>query len=171
MAEHLLFVQFNHQLNKYMLPIDKEKEITIGNRITDTITIEGIDDPLHVMWDGSLCYIQGQELNINERKSITVNDEQIQVYLIGEQYNNGIVYDLTLRDYITFGTHDHDDIVFLSSQSTVNAILFRGNEQKPHMLQVHSGDVYHNYQKVTGTVHIESGDHLFLDGMFLTIRD
>ncbi len=171
MAEHLLFVQFNHQLNKYMLPIDKEKEITIGNRITDTITIEGIDDPLHVMWDGSLCYIQGQELNINERKSITVNDEQIQVYLIGEQYNNGIVYDLTLSDYITFGTHDHDDIVFLSPQSTVNAILFRGNEQKPHMLQVHSGDVYHNYQKVTGTVHIESGDHLFLDGMFLTVRD
>src|SRR5699024_10132700 len=171
MAEHLLLIQSRKQLYKYGLSSGKEKEISIGNDTKHTSTIPFLDTKLNMYWDGEICHVQDKELRLNEQMSISINDESMYLYVISNQFTSGVPLDVTMKEYITFGKHESDDIVILTPQGETNAVFYTDNDQKSYTLQVHNGDVYHNYNRVTGNIHIEPGDHLFLEGIFIIVGE
>lgn len=48
-------------------------------------------------------------------------------------------------------------------------MLIRDQLESSFKLEVYSGEVYHNFLRVTGNTVIEPGDQLFLDGLMIKI--
>src|SRR5690625_3617162 len=108
MAEKILMVSYRDHLHKCHLPGDEKKEITVGNAWTDTVTFLTLEQRLPIVWDGKACIIEESMLQVNEQKTIHIDNSPMQFYLIDAMSSD--VYDIAAKRSITFGANEYDDV-------------------------------------------------------------
>lgn len=166
MAQKTLVISYGDQLHKCHLPENDAKEITIGNDWSRTVTFLALDHSLSVTWDGKACNIEGNVLHINE--SLTINQaDPLHFYLTDVKERH--IYDTTGKHSVTFGGNEYDDVQI--EGVNVDFTLIREHAQSLFKLEIHKGDIYHNYYRTTGNVCLEPGDELFFDGVTVLIND
>ncbi|MBL5768608.1 type VII secretion protein EssC [Heyndrickxia sporothermodurans] len=165
MAQRLLLLNDGNQLHKCHLKKNKPQKITIGSDWSNTITFEGWRQPLTMEWDGEVCQIGEQQLRINEQ--LVWKNEAHQMRFFLTDATEWDKYDTTRCESITLGANEYDDVKI--KNTTVDALLIRDQLESSFKLEVYSGEVYHNFLRVTGNTVIEPGDQLFLDGLMIKI--
>ncbi|MBO1910901.1 type VII secretion protein EssC, partial [Microvirga sp. 3-52] len=68
---------------------------------------------------------------------------------------------------LTFGPNDYDEVKI--QNSTVDFLFSRTQLEEAYELKVFSGRVYHNHSLVIGSVMLEPGDQLYVDGVLIQI--
>src|SRR5699024_10410162 len=121
---------------------------------------------ISVDWDGNVCHIDGQLLHKNEQITIA-GEEPVRFYLTDPIDSH--IFDIAGKQSITFGGKSYDDIIV--SGLNVDLVLIREHESTGFQLEVHAGDVYHNFSRTKGNAHLEPGDQLFFDGIVVLIRE
>ncbi|MBV7509286.1 type VII secretion protein EssC [Bacillus sp. sid0103] len=165
MAQRLLLLSYKDHLHKCHLTINEPKTITVGNDRSNTITFIDLHPALSIMWDGAVCTIGKQQLQLNECLTLNTHDEPIQIYF--KEETERCVYDTTENYSITFGANDYDDVKI--KNAALDFVLIREHLGDPFKLEVFDGQVYHNYVRTTGVLLLEPGDQLFFDGMMMKI--
>ncbi len=156
-------ISYGDQLHKCHLPDDEQKEITIGNDWSDTVTFAALDQSFSVKWDGKVCHVKGKTLQMNEQLILG----EVFFYLIDP--NEWHIYDVAGKQGITFGINEYDDVQL--KDITVDFALTRGYSQQLFNLELHKGVMYHNYSRITGNILLQSGDELFFDGVTVQINE
>ncbi|MEN1967623.1 type VII secretion protein EssC [Lentibacillus sp. N15] len=165
MAQKTLMVSYGDQLHKCHLPDETPKELTVGNERADAMTFFSLDRSVNVSWDGDVCHIDDHLLHINEQLTVT-GELPIHFYLTDATESH--IYDIAGKRSITFGTHDYDDVTI--ADVTVDFILLRDHDGENFYLEVHEGDIYHNFSRVNGYIQLTPGDQLFFDGVMVLVR-
>ncbi|GAE94508.1 FtsK/SpoIIIE family protein [Gracilibacillus boraciitolerans JCM 21714] len=119
---------------------------------------------LSVNWDGENCLIEGEILKNNRQWSLK-NEEKVELFLVDDRDQS--IYDTAGKQHITFSQNAFDDVIIENIEADL--VLFR--EQKGLRLEVHDGKVFHNYTLTNGNILIESGDHLFFDGVRVIVHE
>lgn len=166
MAQKTLVVSYNYQLHKCHLTIGTPKEMTVGNDWSDTLTFLTLDQSISINWDGEFCYIGDQLLN--QHKQLTVANGGTADFFLTDSTEVQI-YDTAGKHSITFGVYDYDD--FSIADTNADFLLIRDQVERGFQLEVHGGNVYHNYSLITDVVHVETGDLLFFDGVEVLIHE
>ncbi|WP_449354459.1 type VII secretion protein EssC [Virgibacillus natechei] len=161
MAENILTVSYKDQLHTCHLPDGEEKEITIGNDWADTVTFLPLEQRLQAAWDGKACTIEDKMLHVNGQTTIQTESHPMHFYL--SDAKDGDVYDIAAKRSITFGSNEYDDVRV--SGTSVDFVLLRKHIQWLFKIEVHQGEIFHNYVRTSGDVAVEPGDHLFFNGV------
>ncbi|GIO23676.1 type VII secretion protein EssC [Oceanobacillus sp. J11TS1] len=161
MAENKLTVSYENELHTCRLPLGEEKEITIGKDWADTITFLPLKQCLSIAWNGEACIIADDVLYANEQKMVHIEGRPMHFYL--SDVKGGDAYDIAAKRSITFSSNQYDDVCV--SGTSVDFVLLRERIERLFKLEVHQGEVFHNYVRISGDVVIEPGDQLFFDGV------
>ncbi|MGY0691178.1 type VII secretion protein EssC [Virgibacillus sp. FSP13] len=163
MAQKTLMISYGDQLHKCHLPDDEQKEITIGNDWSNTVTFAALDQSFSVKWDGKVCHVKGKALHLNEQLTLG----EVLFHLIDLSERN--IYDVAGKQGITFGINEYDDVQL--KDITVDFALTREQSHQLFNLELHKGVMYHNYSRITGNVLLHPGDELFFDGVTVLINE
>ncbi|WP_042221347.1 type VII secretion protein EssC [Oceanobacillus manasiensis] len=163
MVQKTLVVNYGDQLHKTDLLEGTPKKIIVGNNWSDTLTFLTLDHPITVEWDGESCYLDNQPLSQKRQLSLP-NGKMIQFYLtdLEERY----LFDIAAKQHITVSKNEYDDVSIKDMEAEV--FLFR--EQEGFRLEVHAGEVFHNFSYTEGNAYLETGDQLFFDGVTMIVR-
>lgn len=167
MTEPVLMMSYQEQLHKCMLPHQEEKEVTIGNNISDTFTFPALSEAYSVHWDGKTCQVQNTQCSLHDTVTLGTGDEQVFCYLLDneERYH----YDTANRKMISIGSAADNDIQI--NALTADIILLRETLAAPFTVYVQAGDVFHNYARIRKKENTTIGDQLFFDGVQLFLGD
>lgn len=167
MAKKILMACFGDQLHKCGFGDGMPKTVTIGKQWTDTMTFYGFSRPFVIHWNGKTCEIDNHKLNVNEQLVLPTEAGPLTLYLTDEasQYS----YDIAGKSHLTVGPSEYDDL-FLEGISA-QFFLTREPDWTSFQLTLQDGRVFLNYARLTGNAKIAPGDHLFFDGMTLSIEN
>ncbi|MEK4801149.1 type VII secretion protein EssC [Oceanobacillus sp. FSL K6-0118] len=164
--QQTLFVSFKDQLHKCQLPADVPKEITIGINWSDTLTFTGLDESIHLNWDGRACFWGDEPVHLQE--PLTINQES-PVHLYVTDATEEHLLDTAGKQIITVGEQTYDDIQIKGIP--VDFVITRDDLEDSFQLEVYQGSVYHNYFLVNKRKVLEAGDELFFHGVTLSIHE
>lgn len=167
MAQQILMLSYGDQLHKCHLPESEQQEMTIGNDWSDTVTLPALDQSISVAWDGKACNIKGNTLHMNEQLTIHIENSPMHFYL--SHFENSKVYDTADKHSITFSANEYDDVSI--SRTSVDFVLIRERGGQLFQLEVHHGDVYHNFSRTNGNKFVTPGDQLFFDGVTILVSE
>src|SRR5690625_4181494 len=167
MIKPVLMVSFGKQLHKCSLHPTEEQAITIGNSLLHTVTFLSLETEVTVSWDGTLCEVNEQVLQMNDRLVIKIGEAQLTLYLLNHGDDTISTLDTTDQLNVTFGKEMYDDIAI--NDTNVEFLLTRSDRSLPFTLFMNEGIVYHNYVQVTDPIKLAVGDQLFFDGVFVLV--
>ena len=149
MAQHILMIDYKKELHKIQLPSGESKTVTVGSKWSDTVTFLNIETQIPITWDGESCRIGNELLKPNNQVTKNVSDHAMNFYLL--EANEWAIYDVASTYSLTFGPNDYDEVKI--ENTTVDFLFSRTQLEGAYELKVFSGQVYHNYSLVTGSVH------------------
>ncbi|WP_079709010.1 type VII secretion protein EssC [Paraliobacillus ryukyuensis] len=163
MGRRILVLSYENQLHKIELIDDVEKGFSIGNEYTNDITFFSISGkPIIVSWDGSVCFVNDQP--VEEYLNLALEDgKAMEFYLIS--LTDSVSYDIAGENVISVSGNDVDHIKI--NKINANFILFR--KENGFYMEVHDGDIYHNFSRSKENRRIETGDHLFFEGVIVNV--
>ena len=82
MAQHLLLLSYDDELHKCHFLCGEERNITVGNDLSDTVTFPTLPERLSIIWDGTSCIIGETKLASHDRVTIHLNDKPLRAYVI-----------------------------------------------------------------------------------------
>ena len=165
MAQHILMLNYKKELHKIQLPSGESKTVTVGSKWSDTVTFLNIETQIPITWDGESCRIGNELLKPNNQLTKNVSDHAMNFYLL--EANEWAIYDVASTYSLTFGPNDYDEVKI--ENTTVDFLFSRTQLEGAYELKVFSGQVYHNFSLVTGSVMLEPGDQLYVDGVLIKI--
>lgn len=166
MAQKTLMVSYGNQLHKCHLQDGTPKELTVGSHWSCGITFFTLEDSVRVEWDGNECHVDGQSLS--EKKPFTITSEQPLRFYLTDPIEHHIL-DIAGKNNITVGSKAYDDITI--EDVDVDFLLIREDNGHGSQLEVHTGEIFHNFSRVNGDIRVEPGDQLFFDGIVMLIRE
>lgn len=165
MAQHLLLLSYDDELHKCHFLCGEERNITVGNDLSDTVTFPTLPERLSIIWDGTSCIIGETKLASHDRVTIHLNDKPLRAYVIDASH--AYSFDVSSKRSVTIGANEYDDIQLKDTKADV--LLYRESLDEPFSLEVLRGDVYCNFMLSEKTVILEIGDELFVDGLIIKI--
>ncbi|WP_172372769.1 type VII secretion protein EssC [Sporosarcina jiandibaonis] len=165
MAQHILMLNYKKELHKIQLPSGELKSATVGSNWSDTVTFLDIETQIPIKWDGESCLIGKELLKPDTQVTQNVSDHAMNFYLL--EANDWAIYDVASTYSLTFGPNDYDEVKI--ENTTADFLFSRTHLEEAYELKVFSGQVYHNYSLVTGSVMLEPGDQLYVDGVLIKI--
>ncbi|WP_210470765.1 type VII secretion protein EssC [Sporosarcina sp. 6E9] len=165
MAQHILMLNYKKELHKIQLPSGESKSVTVGGNWSDTVTFLGMETQLSIKWDGESCFLGEELLKPNDQVTKDVSSYDMNFYLL--EANEWAIYDIASTYNLTFGPNDYDEVKI--QNSTVDFLFSRTQLEEAYELKVFSGRVYHNHSLVIGSVMLEPGDQLYVDGVLIQI--
>ena len=169
MTQIELMVSFGDELHKCILPTEAEREITIGNSLSHHITFVTLTNSLVVKWNGRNCEIDGNQVHVNEKLELNIEDRTMQFYLVRIDKESKNVFDCSSKLSLTIGKNSYDDITI--HDTNVDFVMTRDDLASSFQLVLNRGDVYHNFLKVDQDIQLEIGDQIFFDGVKLIIGE
>ncbi|MEI3604073.1 type VII secretion protein EssC [Pseudogracilibacillus sp. SE30717A] len=167
MTQYELIVSYDDQLHKSILSQDVESELTIGNSLSNDVTFEGLIETISVNWNGDSCMVNDRLLEMNDYLEFTVEQRTMKCYLIALDPKSMYVFDCTSALNITIGHNAYDDVQI--ADTTIDLVFTRNDITSPFQLNSNNGEVFHNLSKVNEETVVDVGDHLFFDGVKVTI--
>ncbi|HLR70278.1 MAG TPA: type VII secretion protein EssC [Pseudogracilibacillus sp.] len=164
-----LLVSYAEQLHKCVLPNGTDKKISIGNKMTDTITFLELDHSIVVTWDGEVCHVDNNQIRLHETLTVTIDNKPMCFYVISKEHTYVHAYDTTTEYSLTFGKNHYDNITI--KETDIDFVLTREDLSSQFTLHRNGGDIYCNYAKVEESVSLEFGDQLFFDGITVIVGD
>ncbi|SHM54986.1 type VII secretion protein EssC [Gracilibacillus kekensis] len=164
MVEKTLIVHDGAQLHKTELPDRSPKNMTVGDDWTDTMTFLSVEQSISVRWDGESCFVVDERLETSKEISLS-NGKTIIFYLTTTDEMK--LFDIAGLSHLSVSKNDYDDIML----EGVDADLVLLREKNGFRLEVHDGEVFHNFSRAQGNEQIGIGDQLFFEGVKIIIRE
>ncbi len=158
MAQKSLMITYNNQLHKCHLKDNEPRDIKIGKEWSQHITFPDLEKTFLLSWDGKVCEYAGKKGQ--EYWQASDSGKLLEFYLLHDE--NRRIYDITGIQTITIGNDAYADITIKEIKADV--VLIKRTDDHGFVMNVHGGEVYHNFSRVSGHVNINFGDHLFVDG-------
>ncbi|RDW16461.1 type VII secretion protein EssC [Oceanobacillus arenosus] len=165
MAMKILMIAYNNELHKCHLFKNIQKQVTISNEWSASITFSSIDRSYTVEWDGIHCDVDGKQ--IQDQLSIEVSGQTMDFYLINAEET--YLYDIAGKTAVTFSANEYDDIH--TDQLMADFVLIREDPSLAFHLEIQQGNVYHNFSLEKGSITLAPGDQLFVGGMIIIVND
>ncbi|MBU9723484.1 MULTISPECIES: type VII secretion protein EssC [Bacillaceae] len=166
MSHKTLWIKFENQLHKCRVAEGTPRIIKIGNEWTDTVTFPQLKEPFSINWDGEVCEILIHQLKGNDGLTLGLDEGEMSFYL--SDTRERLIYDTTGKLSVSFGDTEFDDVMIPAVKSHV--VLQRSNINEQFELVVHHGEVFHNFIAKTGSIKLEDGDQLFMNGINVIVN-
>ncbi len=165
LGEKTLMVTDTKQSHKANLVEWTPKEILIGSDPSCTLVFADLEGECTVLWDGQDAYLGDRRISHGDHTA--VNGNRLQFYLMDQQKKS--VFDTAGKDYFSVSPYDYDDLTIETLNG--NLVFYRDATEEGFLLEVHGGEVYHNYRRTYGNETIAYGDHVFVDGVNLIVNE
>lgn len=167
MTNPVLMISYGEQLHKCSLPSNEEQVITIGNNLSHSVTFFTLETEFTVHWDGTICTIDDEKLEMHHCIERVLDGEPIRLYLVNYTPETMHTVDVSDRTTVTFGKEKFEDVMV--EKTNVDFMLSRDGLNISFNLFVSEGKVYHNYAQVNSNIELSIGDQLFFDGVFVLV--
>ncbi|MEN2667803.1 type VII secretion protein EssC [Listeria aquatica] len=160
----LLIVSNGKACHKQHVSPDKVTEIS-GNKeaavfypeFPGTVDVR-FEDEVWMAGNTALEFDQKQELEVGENGRLSLYlTENVDVQS----------FDTAGKLVLTFGAGKENDVVL--SGTDADFVFMRDDKQDIFAVQVFAGEVYHNFERLTGRADLQNGDQLYVDGITLTV--
>ncbi|MFP7493394.1 type VII secretion protein EssC [Terribacillus saccharophilus] len=157
MGHKLLLIAYQDNLHKCQLTAHSSRQLTIGNERKHHVTLPALSDMIELEWDGNKLTYQAEEITTEKQ----IGD--VKLYLLAEASR---VFDIAGKRSVTFGAAAYNDVS--KSGWKADFVFYQKENASGFLLQLQTGDVFHNYQLLQNDIEVQAGDVLFVDGMLLT---
>lgn len=162
-----LVVEFNNQLN--MLNLRNKKTYTISDDLDAEVTFKGLETPVFIE-QNDLGEWQANHSSIFNHQYKSDSDLKFHYYTTKNTHS----YLFPSNDMLTIGSDEYADIQISDLNNTILLKNLRKIHQTQELTIIHDKDqdFYRNYEKIVSeTIIARVGDHLFVDGLWIEIRE
>lgn len=166
MGQQLLIVSYKNRLHKCNLNPHEQQTVIIGQNMSNNITNLELTEPITLTWEESANAWKIDDEIISFQKEYTIKSghaETVKIWILAVEEVK--MLDVGMKHSVTISKHDYDDISIQGIAADI--VLLRESLYEPFQLNVHSGDVYHNYCKVEHATIVQEGDQLYVNGVMM----
>lgn len=143
----------------------QEDIITIGNKLTDTMTYPDLTQPVEVKWQEENWQVDQHPLISNQ--PVKLASSELTFHLLEDLETKH--YDISTLLGVTFGTEKSNTVRILDSSA--DFALLREQKTDHFQLFIYAGEVYHNFKRIKKPTIVQLGDQVIVDGMILQIGE
>lgn len=164
-ARRSLLITYNNQMHKCHLIDHEPRTITIGKESSNSVTFPDLHQTITVNWNGQYCEVEGNIIENHWQHHVL--EKSMDFFLIDDE--NRKIYDTSGIESLTIGGDHYSDIKL--EGIPVDFVLIKQKDGTGFTLDVHQGNVFHNFSFVDGRKNVSYGDHIFAEGAYFIVGE